>query len=437
MIAATHLAIYIIALKYMRIIVTTILFLIFVGAILGFGNLPPAKQKEYFTDLADVLTDNTFNHEIWASKQTRFTWRLRSLPNHVPWEDQLKQAPALSPSKDLGILMDPYDADKHNGKKIGNAPMGYFVSLTSLGAAFCQECSYNWAGKKIGFLDRSSELFAKAVVAGYRIPANMVSFHKIPMSRWLQIEDILQNDVDVIVAYVIPQSAMTTLLSLQDIAISGFKGMDIDRIRLFYPYVKMETVSLEEVFGMETGSSKRGMRVPASEKPTMCPAMTMPLLVLRGNMTEIREGFITRLDWSKETLDPSYRCYGKTNVASKAECESPNDVIGLPKEVQTYWDQPCVKNEDCPFYQKNTRYPNKRGGCLQDGVCEFPVGVKRIAYRKYDDRGIHAPFCYGCGTDPDCCEKNPDYAFSNDQEDRRKARAKNPDLNLPISIPLP
>lgn len=46
-----------------------------------------------------------------------------------------------------------------------------------------------------------------------------------------------------------------------------------------------------------------------------------------------------------------------------------------------YWDKPCRKNEDCPFYNKK----KNSGNCIQ-GFCEMPPNVKRIRYTKYENK---------------------------------------------------
>jgi hypothetical protein len=78
----------------------------------------------------------------------------------------------------------------------------------------------------------------------------------------------------------------------------------------------------------------------------------------------------------------------------------------------TIWDQRCIKNEDCPFYQKNTNYPNYFGGC-ESGFCQMPLGIKRTFYRTYDPDS--KPICHNGPCDPN----KPDYAFELDQYQRR------------------
>ena len=68
------------------------------------------------------------------------------------------------------------------------------------------------------------------------------------------------------------------------------------------------------------------------------------------------------------------------------------------------WDRPCERDADCPFYQANPRYPNRRGGCLPSGYCEMPVGVDRVGYRHYDART--RPLCH-CPAAPDPAPLRP------------------------------
>jgi hypothetical protein len=146
------------------------------------------------------------------------------------------------------------------------------------------------------------------------------------------------------------------------------------------------------------------------------------------------ETFITRLQLPDTYLDPTYSCYGDITENIKALCDSSYDIYGNPKTRNTTWDHPCIVDSDCPYFQANKNYPNTRGGCMDSGVCELPIGVKRVSYRQYDDKDINAPFCYGCDAyDTTCCskKKNPDYAFANDTNDRVNA-----DLDLKTTIKL-
>lgn len=127
-------------------------------------------------------------------------------------------------------------------------------------------------------------------------------------------------------------------------------------------------------------------------------------------------------------LQPGYLCYNRPDITSKASCESPYDVEGNLKKQKTYWDKPCEKHTECPFYQANKNYDNYRGGCI-DGRCEMPIGIKPASYRQYD-KDASIPWCHNCkGLSPLCCEeqksrskypslKGPDYAFELDEYER-------------------
>jgi hypothetical protein len=137
-------------------------------------------------------------------------------------------------------------------------------------------------------------------------------------------------------------------------------------------------------------------------------------------------------------FDPKYRCYQDQSILTKVECEDAYDASDNPKPRYN-WDKPCVRNADCPFYLSNKNYLNERGGC-NNGYCELPVGIKRKSWREYDKeyREDNYPRCYGCLKDEiDCCEKqengklkrkdksnykSADYAFMNDNEDRRLSK---------------
>ena len=85
--------------------------------------------------------------------------------------------------------------------------------------------------------------------------------------------------------------------------------------------------------------------------------------------------------------------------------------------------------------QKNTNYPNKRGGC-KNGYCELPLNMNLIGYKEYIDTSN--PLCYNCkktkckGLECNmCCDDqynkkmypnldSPDFAFDNDFNERIK-----------------
>uniref|UniRef100_A0A6C0BQ58 Uncharacterized protein n=1 Tax=viral metagenome TaxID=1070528 RepID=A0A6C0BQ58_9ZZZZ len=121
-----------------------------------------------------------------------------------------------------------------------------------------------------------------------------------------------------------------------------------------------------------------------------------------------------------------------TAIQTEQECES-NDERNLT------WDIPCKFNYECPFYQKNKNYDNHRGGCLNNGSCDMPVGIRHRSFKKYDESKSEEnhPLCYNCPPntlDSKCCAeqelsanndknsqfKSSDYMFIADYSDRKK-----------------
>ena len=103
---------------------------------------------------------------------------------------------------------------------------------------------------------------------------------------------------------------------------------------------------------------------------------------------------------------------------SQQTCEKSKDPFGRPKAFHTYWDTPCYMNEECPFYQANKLYKNYRGGC-NNGYCEMPIGIKRVAFTKYDQTS--QPICHNCPMrNIYCCDiqNKKDYAFELDNDER-------------------
>jgi hypothetical protein len=237
--------------------------------------------------------------------------------------------------------------------------------------------------------------------------------------------------------------------------ISGLKDMDISRIKVFYPVIKANYESVRFYFNKDTENTSYDLYL--SNDKMLLPIMNYDIV---NNI----ENFITRLEMPKdylEAIDESYEgdggsgssgssgnygCYGNNKIVNKFECDSYYTKEGNPKDYYSIWDKKCATNEECPYYKKNTRYENSRGGCI-NGNCEFPVGVKKIGYTKYNDEDYNRALCYNCQdtTDLSCCANikelqdknanandvgiNNDYVFENDREDRKKNN-----LNTIISL---
>lgn len=147
------------------------------------------------------------------------------------------------------------------------------------------------------------------------------------------------------------------------------------------------------------------------------PVILNDTITLSSQSREEENGEYTVIDQEQRILqkikekEPSsfnsseYVCYNNPLVLSENFCD------------EQYWDKPCQNNSECPFYQKNNTYKNYRGGCY-NGSCEMPLGVKRIAFRHYDENT--KPWCHGCpdseNLTPECCNaENTDYAFALDE----------------------
>ena len=143
------------------------------------------------------------------------------------------------------------------------------------------------------------------------------------------------------------------------------------------------------------------------------------------------------LSSSKDGFDDSsaqgYSCFFQDSHKRKYHCESSFDLFGTRKEPGA-WDKPCKTNTDCPYYQKNSNYPNDRGGCIQ-GMCEMPVNTP-VRGPTYIDSNNNDAYCFNCDKEDHeykCCKEqlakkrpsyslmaSPDYAFVNDYLERKK-----------------
>jgi hypothetical protein len=112
-------------------------------------------------------------------------------------------------------------------------------------------------------------------------------------------------------------------------------------------------------------------------------------------------------------LYPNNGCFilDKDNTIKKLETENPIKCRSYWKEYgyNGVWDTKCKVNTDCPFYSPD----EKRGGCDdKSGICDMPVGVTRIGYRKY--LKTTEPKCDNCPVDNQyCCstQSKPNYKF--------------------------
>jgi len=317
-----------------------------------------------------------------------------------------------------------------------NAPQGYFVAFTSPQVAMRFTCSLDLAGRNIGYFGYMDEIFIDSVLNGHRIPQESVT-KKLFNESQLNVLNVFidKNLVDIFITYIVPGSDFHKTLLKQRVTFLGFIDMDIARVTLFYPGLTMQNdVNIRKTLldlPSPNNTTENTATVTEKENITNLPTISQQLLLFTPS--KLVETFITRLNLPDTYLDPTYVCYGDTTENIKALCDSSYDILGASKKRTTTWDHPCIVDTDCPYYKANTNYPNIRGGCTDSGVCELPIGVKRVSFRKYEDTGIYAPYCYGCDAyDTNCCDRqqNPDYAFANDTDARNNAK-----LKLPTSIP--
>lgn len=78
------------------------------------------------------------------------------------------------------------------------------------------------------------------------------------------------------------------------------------------------------------------------------------------------------------------------------------------------WDSPCTADDQCPFFQRNKRYPNYRGGCLTSGWCEMPLGVTQPSFKT----SVGDPACHGQMDGHDSHDRCMDIAFPLDEYER-------------------
>ena len=383
-----------------------------------------------------VYTTNQLNYNTWIAISGENKWAVQNMTltatdaiyNHLQTQKRFPSdiLPSASQVMWIGSEMDAVRYLKPASKDQAIAwKDAYFVALGIPEEMFHMECAFNLAGKTIGYLDRIDKHFIQCILLAYRIPLSDVRLVAIPLTEWSDLNrSIRKHNLHMIVTHIVPQNPLHIMIKSQYLSIVGWGRMDIDRIAVFNPYLTKEEVDLKGMF--MSGDRKTTALVMDREKRGPVVKVKIGMFALNGQTTPPTiESFITRLFVSDDVYDPAYKCYGDISIEQKALCVSPYNQQGDPKRIQTKWDRPCIKNEDCPFYKANKNYANTRGGCLKGGVCEMPTGVLRTAYRMYDATGVYSPFCYGCDDPGDiaCCAKQskPDYAFPNDTKDREKA----------------
>jgi hypothetical protein len=350
---------------------------------------------------------------------------------------------------DYKLLIDPYINKYILNNKLSNTDIfkdGIFVCLSPTRFGI-EQCIWDFTNKVVAYVYMSDYLFIQALIKAYRQDKTRIRLRKI------KLEDLKSSDkqFDYLFTYVVIGSEYMAILKYSKYFISGLKDMDISRIKAFYPVIRENYESVRFYFNKDTEDTEdTTYDLYLNNDKMLLPIMNYDIV---NNI----ENFITRLEMPKdylEAIDESYGgntefgssgrygCYGNNKIVNKFECDSYYTKEGNLKDYYSIWDKKCATNEECPYYKKNTRYENSRGGCI-NGNCEFPIGVKKIGFTKYNDEDYNRALCYNCPdtTDLNCCANikdyqdkngvglNNDYVFENDTDDR-----KNNNLNTIISL---
>ena len=339
----------------------------------------------------------------------------------------------------LQLLLDPYINYYilNNKATTSNYKEGIFVCISN-NILREEDCIWALYGKVVAYIYMSDYLFIQALIKGYNLDVNNIYLKRI------KIEDLKNTNkiFDYLFTYMVFDSEYMNFICNQRYYINGLKDVDINRIKAYYPFIKenYNTVKYyykkfkEKSTNNENINNKTNNEIYLSSENSLLPIMSY-------NIISSVENFITRLDMPadyleavKETYDISkkgghYGCYGNNNIANKFECDSYYNIDGTPKKYYSLWDKKCDTDIECPYYKSNKNYPNNRGGCINNGFCEFPVGVKRLGFNKYIDTGLHKPLCYNCDNETVGNNKPVDYVFEDDFREREKNN-----LNTIISL---
>lgn len=132
-------------------------------------------------------------------------------------------------------------------KIIADSPAGYFIAFGLPSSTSPMSCSFELAGRTVGFLSATDEVFINAILHGYRINKNDVKMKKINLEGTTYYAEQLLRGVDIVITFIVPKSPFHIWLITQKVVIMGFKKLDWNRLNLFYPYTKMKEVTIKEL----------------------------------------------------------------------------------------------------------------------------------------------------------------------------------------------
>lgn len=442
--------------KYILITILILLslitiYLIYISYIKSCKEKFTSYRTVYITDNIDNLNDrDIISNSSVASAAKNATFAISS-DIMVKSIDYMKRNNKISryilgvSTDDYKLLIDPYINKYILNNKLSNTEVfkdGIFVCLSPTRFGI-EQCIWDFTNKVVAYVYMSDYLFIQALIKAYRQDIKSIRLRKI------KLEDLKRSDkqFDYLITYVVIGSEYMAILKYSKYFISGLKDMDISRIKAFYPVIKANYESVRFYFNKDSDNTDNTEDTRDTTYDLYLSKDKMLLPIMNYDIVNNIENFITRLEMPKDYLEVidesyggntefgssgSYGCYGNNKIVNKFECDSYYTKEGNPKDYYSIWDKKCATNEECPYYKKNTRYENSRGGCI-NGNCEFPVGVKKIGFTKYNDEEYNRPHCYNCQdtTDLNCCANikefqdkngigiNNDYVFENDTEDRK------------------
>jgi len=429
--------------------ISLILGLIIIGSLIINYLITTHMKKEGFANIPIIITDNLLNIQM-SGKNISEDYFVISSKNHATIIDNIKKTNIID-KKTLGIdalpenaiiqlLIDPYINYYilNNNAENSKYKEGIFVCISN-NVIRKDDCVWDLHEKVVGYIYMSDYLFIQALIKGYNLDIDRIYLKKIKQ------EDLNTTNkrFDYLFTYMVLNSEYMNFVCNLKYYINGLKDVDINRIKAYYPFIQENYNTIKYYYSKSKeieNDGKLGENINTDDIYLSSENSLFP--IMRYDIISSVENFITRLEMPadyleavKEGYDKSdkggfYGCYGNGEITSKFECDSYYNIDGTPKQYYSLWDKRCEADIECPYYKSNSNYVNNRGGCINGGFCEFPVGVKRLGFTKYTDTNLNKPLCYNCEYDDNGGNsKKPDYVFENDFEDRKKNN-----LNTIISL---
>jgi hypothetical protein len=410
------------------------------------------KEIENYVNNPIIITDNQLNIKE-VNKDISANYLIVNSKYLVRIIDEIKKTNRLNKNTigintipddaNLQLLVDPYINYYilKNKADISNYKEGIFVCVSN-NVIRKEDCIWDLDGKVIAYIYMSDYLFIQALIKGYNLDINNIYLKRI------KIDDLenTEKTFDYLFTYMVIGSEYMNYICNLRYYINGIKDVDINRIKAYYPFIK-ENYNTVKYYYIKTKEAANPNNIIDKPNNIYISSDYSLLPIMRYNIISSIENFITRLEMPSDYLDAIkenynvsdknnkgegfYGCYGNSEIKNKFECDSYYKIDGTPKTYYSLWDKKCVRNEECPYYKSNSNYVNDRGGCINNGYCEFPVGVKRLGFTKYTDTNLNKPLCYNCNNVEDISNvlKKPDYVFENDFNERVKYN-----LNTIISL---